>query len=354
MVTGIVEPTLALIEKTGLPFAELNQDRGVLSMQHPNYIGSYNGHWAGWSDSAVTDWVEQCDCIVALATENHDFNNGFHTLDFDRNGLIKINPHSTLVGDQLFENVEMADVLAQLTEAIQDKLAGDRPKLDSEKVAIGLPTGKPEDIIDYEPLYERLQQFINKEDIVVSDTAMASMCFSARVELPDGVDLEAQLSWGAIGWGTPAILGNCIAAPQRRCVIVCGEGGHQMTATEMGTFERYGAKPIYIVVNNGGYLAERVTNRYPDEDYNNIAHWNFTDLPSSLGCNWLTRKVTNLGELDKALTEASECDSGAYIEVVVPADQLAKGCDFLFGATGKHFEQSERTWDTRISTKNRV
>ena len=351
---GLVDSALKFIEKTGLPFAETNQDRGVLPMQHPNYIGGYNGHWTGWADPAVTDWVEQCDCIVALSTENHDFNNGFHTLGFDRSGLIKITPHSTFVGDQVFENVEMADVLAHLTEAFNEKLAGSRPELDTGEVSIGLPTGEPEDIIDYEPLHERLQQFIKKDDIVVSDTAVASTCFAARANLPEGVELEAQTAWGAIGWGTAALLGNCIAEPERRCVIVCGEGGHQMTATEMGTFERYGVKPIYIVVNNGGYFFERITNRYPDEDYNDIANWNYPDLPKSFGCDWFSCQVTNLGELDEALAKASKADTGVYIEVVVPADSLAQGADFVFRATGKHFDQDGRTWETRQSTKNRV
>ena len=183
---------------------------------------------------------------------------------------------------------------------------------------------------------------------------MASMCFSARVALPNQVEHEAQLSWGAIGWGTPAILGNCIAEPDKRCLIICGEGGHQMTATELGTFERYGATPIFIVVNNGGYLAERVTNRFPDEDYNDIPSWNFANLPNQLGCNWYTRRVTTIGELESALCEAGDVKTGVYIEVVVPSDRIPKGCDFLFNATGKQFEQPDRTWDTRKSTSHRL
>ena len=250
---NVVESALKFVEKTGLPFAETNQDRGVFSMQHSNYIGSYNGHWSGWADSAVTTWVEQSDCIVALATENHDFNNGLHTLRFDRSSLIKINPHSTAIGQQVYHHVEMNDVLNALISKFSTKLVESCPSLDAGEVAIGLPSGQLDDVIDYEPLYERLQEFIREGDIIVSDTAMASMCFSARAELPEDVEHEAQLSWGAIGWGTPAILGNCIAEPNKRCVIICGEGGHQMTATELGTFERYGAKPVFIVVNNGGY-----------------------------------------------------------------------------------------------------
>ena len=73
----------------------------------------------------------------------------------------------------------------------------------------------------------------------------------------------------------------------------------QLTANEMGTFYRYGAKPIFLVVNNGGFHAERVTNRFPDQEYNDLAKWNFADIPAAMGCkDWFTARVSTLGELD--------------------------------------------------------
>ncbi|USE36355.1 alpha-keto acid decarboxylase family protein [Endozoicomonas sp. SCSIO W0465] len=343
-----VDAAIAFINKSGLPFAVTNQERGVISMQHPNYIGGYDGRWTGWADPAVTTYVEQCDCIVAMANEMHDFNNGMNTLFFDRSDLIKINPHSTTVGDQVYKNVEMKDVLTALTAKISSKLVDKCPDLGPSSVAIGSsPSGQAGDVIDYEPFYERLQQFIKEGDIFVSDTAMCSMNFSARARLPDNVELESQLSWGAIGWGTPAILGNCIAEPNKRCWILCGEGGHQMTATELGTYERYGAKPIFILVNNDGYLAERVTNRYYDEKYNDVPAWHFADVPIAQGCKWYTKRVTTLGELDAALAEASKAKTGVYLEVVISQDKVPLGCEFLYTACGKLFGQDGRTWGTR-------
>ena len=55
---------------------------------------------------------------------------------------------------------------------------------------------------------------------------------------------------GSVGWGTPAALGMCLAAPEDRTVMVTGDGAHQMTANELGTMSRYGVKPILTVLNN--------------------------------------------------------------------------------------------------------
>ena len=118
----------------------------------------------------------------------------------------------------------------------------------------------------------------------------------------------------------------------------------------MGTFYRYGTKPIFIVVNNGGYHAERATNRYPDETYNDIALWNYADIPAAMGCkNWYTVKVTTLGELDTALKKAKEVDVGVYIEVVIDVDLMADGGEFLYSSTAPLFGFSPaRTWERWI------
>jgi indolepyruvate decarboxylase len=54
--------------------------------------------------------------------------------------------------------------------------------------------------------------------------------------------------------------------------------------------------------------------------YNDVAAWNYADLPHTLGCQgWLTARVTTCGELDAALRTAEEADGAAYIEVVTDA-----------------------------------
>ena len=45
-------------------------------------------------------------------------------------------------------------------------------------------------------------------------------------------------------------------SPDRRLVLVTGEGSHQLTAQEISQFGRRGLKPIVFVLNNSGYLIE--------------------------------------------------------------------------------------------------
>ncbi len=92
-----------------------------------------------------------------------------------------------------------------------------------------------------------------------------------------------------------------------------------MTAQEISQFNRYGLKPIIFVIDNNGYLIERMLSKRPDYYYNDLVKWQYHKLPESLGCEkWLTRKVSKCGELDNVIKELESADSGAYVEVVTP------------------------------------
>jgi indolepyruvate decarboxylase len=336
----------ALVEASGLPFVSSLQDKGVLPETHPQFAGIYLGGWVELADPVVNKFVEGCDCIIGLGPENHEFNNAFHTMEYDFKATMNIMPHKTRVGMSTYDNVEMKDVLSALVKEIPNRSDLSGPSYSDTSLKFGAPSGEAKDAIDYEPLFERYQTFMKPNDILVSDTSFTAICASMRLQLPDGVNLESGASWGSIGWGTPEILGNCAAARDRRCILMAGEGGHQMTANEMGTFYRYGLKPIFFLVNNDGYFAERATNRDPDESYNDLAQWNFADIPAAMGCkDWYTARVTTLGELDAALAEAEKATSGVYIEIVIDRWLAPKGTDFMFAATGAMFGKPGRTWD---------
>jgi indolepyruvate decarboxylase len=138
--------------------------------------------------------------------------------------------------------------------------------------------------------------------------------------MPKGATFHNQTLWGSVGWATPAAFGAAVAAPERRIVLVTGDGAHQLTVQEISQFARYGLKAIVFVLNNDGYLIERLLCKDPAIAYNDIAQWHYSNLPHAFGCDdWVTRRVATCGELDDALEEATEARTGVYVEVVTDA-----------------------------------
>jgi indolepyruvate decarboxylase len=340
-----VAETQALIEASGLPFYSALQDQAILSETHPQFHGNYFGHWTGMADPSVSEFIEGSDCIVGIGPENHSFNNAFHTVKDTLNDTVNIMPRETRIGFSVYRNVNMKDLLVELTKRIE-KRTTDVPAPRPSNLISATIEGAASDDITYEPLFQRLQKFYKPNDVAYTCTSLVPLLFFGRAAKPEGISLEASTAFGMLGWGTAAILGAAAGAGDRRCVILTGEGAHMMTANELGAFARYGLKPVFIVVNNNGYGAERVTNRYPDEKYNDVAKWDFAELPGVMGCkDWFTKKVTTLGELDEALATASNADTGVYIEVIVDQNEMEIGAGWLFDATGAYFGMAGRTWE---------
>ena len=126
----------------------------------------------------------------------------------------------------------------------------------------------------------------------MTDTGTSSLGL-AFAQLPKGAEFHNQTLWASIGWATPAAFGAAIGAPDRRLILITGEGAHQMTAQEISQFGRRGLRPIVFVLNNSGYFSERLLCKDMALAYNDIAAWNYAELPHAVGCQgWFTARVS--------------------------------------------------------------
>lgn len=306
--------TQEIIEKAGLPFTSMFMGKGTLSEFHPNFIGVYSGDLLA---DDVRKIVEESDLVVSFGTIRSDINTGAFTIKFDPIGEINIHPDHVHVGHATYHNVLIKDVITVLKKEINS-----RDIIRNYEVkGLGLPQGSAGDKITPDSLYPRIEKFFKSGDIIIAETGTSSMGL-VTAKLPEGALFYNQTLWGSIGWATPASFGAAVAAPDRRVVLVTGEGAHQVTAQEISQFGRLGLKPVIFCLNNDGYLIERMLGKNPYIYYNEIAQWNYSKLPEAFGMeDWFTAKVTNNQELDTALEKAEKADCGCYIEIVT--DKMA-------------------------------
>ena len=306
--TGLAGAMQQVIEHTGLPFATMFWDKSVIDEQHPQHMGMYDG---ALLNEHVRGFVENCDRVLMVGTIMSDFNSGAYTAKIDPEKIIRISNHRVHIGRKVYGNVELRDILAALLKAL--------PKRDWKRIAPVGPdpiTGSGDDAITAAALYPRWERFLRPNDILMAETGTASMGMGFT-RMPAGATFYNQTLWGSIGWATPAAFGAAVAAPDRRVVLITGEGAHQFTAQEISQFPRYGLKPVIFVLNNNGYLIERLLCKEPAIEYNDISQWNYAALPKALGCEgWYTARAATCGELDAALEAASNAPNGAYVEVV--------------------------------------
>ena len=213
----------------------------------------------------------------------------------------------------------MRDILGELPKRVSSAL--------SCRCAPGRwATGGSDDPITAEALYPRWERFFRPEDTIITETGSSSVGLGFA-RLPTGATFHNQTLWGSIGWATPAAFGAAVAHPHGRVILVTGDGSHQLTAQEISQFGTPGPAANHLRAQQQRLSRRAVPLQDPNIAYNDIASWNYAEIPHALGCNdWYTARATTCSELDNAMTVAAQADAGAYIEVVTDT-YAASNCD---------------------------
>lgn len=89
-------------------------------------------------------------------------------------------------------------------------------------------------------------------DIGVHHNWLLGFCKPRR---PDS--LIGSMGFGPMGFGVAGVLGAKLAAPDRPCVSVCGDGAFFMHANVLGTAVEYNLPVVWVVLNNYAYASIR-------------------------------------------------------------------------------------------------
>ncbi|MBG3079109.1 alpha-keto acid decarboxylase family protein [Proteus mirabilis] len=316
---GLSDNVQAFIDKTGLPYATMFMDKSILSESNAQYVGMYDGKLM---TPDVREFVENSEYILGIGAMMTDFNTGSFTASIKPTQFISIMSDYVEIDSVVYDDIYMEDVLSALTKQLPYKKYH-QIKAKGLNNAVLSEHGE----ITAQYLYPRLEKFFKPNDIIIAETGTSSMGLGFAL-LPEGAQFHNQTLWGSIGWATPASFGAALAAPEKRVILITGEGSHQLTVQEISQFVRFGLKPIILVLNNDGYLIERLLCDYPEAYYNDLAQWNYHQLPKAFGAkDWHCEKVTTIDELNKALEIAESIESASYIEIVTKryeASELAQ------------------------------
>jgi indolepyruvate decarboxylase len=302
----------AFLTRSRIPFALTPMDKGLLSEDHPSYIGLYNGDNSYPID--VRTIVEAADLILDIGgLIFEDLNTGLWSDHINSERLITLGKDFVTVGDEVFTSVTLSDILNGLIASapVFGGLFETPPK------TLQPLTGEGDDPLSANTFYPRLQRMLRAGDTLVAETGTC-MLHMAKLRLPDGVGYQSQTLWGSIGWATPAAMGVAMADLGKRTILVTGDGSHQLTANEIGVMGRYGIKPVIFVLNNGLYGIEDVLSQV-GHVYDDLAQWDYHKIPAAMGCKgWFAVRVATVAELERAIETAQERVGACYIEVMIP------------------------------------
>jgi indolepyruvate decarboxylase len=313
----VVKELESLLAADVVPYATLMWGKSLLDESSPNYLGIYAG---AASAPKVRTAIEDAPALVTAGVVFTDMVSGFFSQHIDSARTIDVDQYQSSVAGHVFAPLEMGAALDALTQILVRRGISSPPvsSPQDQEPDTGAETPARNRPLTQQMVWDRLCEALTPGNVVLADQG-TSFYGMADHRLPQGVTFIGQPLWGSIGYTLPAAVGAAVAHPDRRTVLLIGDGAAQLTVQELGTFFREGLSPVIVVVNNDGYTVERAIHG-ETAPYNDIASWSWTEIPHALGVvNHLAFRTQTYGELDDALTAAAEHqDRMVFVEVVLP------------------------------------
>ncbi len=263
---------LRLIEQGEFPFATMLSSKSSLPEMHPQFIGIYQG---GWSRPAVQKQIEDSDCLFSVGTWMTDLDTGIFSNKIDPDHTIEAGRDSVRIGNRYFHNLPVTDLLRELLPLVRSRSYLDaHPSEPRTARARFIPVANRP--LTAARLYEVIGSFLDDSMLLLAEPGDA-FCAAPEFTIEEPERFIVQSYYSSIGYCTPASLGAALARPERRPVVLTGDGAFQMTMQEVSTLIRLKIPAILIVINNDGYLVERML--HEDGPYNDIQMWRYTGVP---------------------------------------------------------------------------
>lgn len=295
---GLQPQLRALIADTQIPYSTLSWGKSLLDECSERWAGVYAGVA---SRPVVKDAVENCECLIKVGVNYTDTTTAGFSQNIDDTCVIDIRYERATVGDKSFAPLGLKDALQVLHEVLTSGIEVTPMPLNNPD-GVHEQEGADDGPILQADLWHIIAEELDERNLVFAEQGTSYFGIS-DVRLPAGVTIYGQPMWGSIGYTLPASLGAGIASPNKRTVLLIGDGSALLTIQDLSVMIREKLNPVLIVINNDGYTVERAIHGEL-QPYNDIPQCNWQMMPYAFGGtedNCLTLKVSTPGELKAAL-----------------------------------------------------
>ena len=316
--------TLRLAEAIGCAVAVQPMAKGFFPEDHAQFAGVFWGQVSTLAADAIVNWADALVCIGTVYTDYSTV--GWTALPNVPQLIADSDSVSLTDPSAYFSGVGLRDFLSRLAEAVSWKNTTmvEYNRLRPDPPQAGASRG--EENLTRKEIVRRVQGLLDPDTVVLAETG-DSWFNGIQLSLPRGTEFEIEMQWGHIGWTIPASFGYKLAKPERRIIVMVGDGAFQMTAQDISQMVRYRTPIIVLLMNNRGYTIEVEIH---DGLYNRIHNWNYALLVQAFndtenGGHALGIKASTAGQFAEAIERAMvHLDGPTLIECILHQDDCSR------------------------------
>lgn len=324
---GAQKEFLELCEKAQIPFGQTMLGLSTASSDHPLNMGMLGMH-GNLGPNVMTN---QCDLLIAVGMRFDDRITGNLDTYAKQAKII----HFDIDPSEFNKNVKVdlallgdcKSTLALVSEKVapakhQSWIAGFKPYEDMEfnKVIEGALYPKDGPLLMGE-VVRKVSEAANNEAILVTDVGQNQLFACRYFKFKKYHSCITSGGCGTMGFGIPAAMGACYAAPDRTVCMFAGDGGFQMTMQELGTIME-NQIPVKMIMLNNNFLGNVRQWQYMFFD----KRYSFTPMVNpdyekiAAGYNIPCRTVVSRDKIDEAIREMLDTKGPYFLQVAVKED----------------------------------
>jgi len=333
--SGAAAELTALARGLGIPVTETLMGLGSVPASDPLCLGMLGMHGSYGTNTAVCN----TDCLIAVGARFDDRVTG-RIADFAPNAKSII--HIDIDPSSISKNVKVdvpivGDIKAVLTDMLDAVRA--RESIGKRKAVWAkwhqqilewkrerplYENGNHKERDSVSPLHviEEMHRLTKGDCIIATDVGQHQMWIAQLFPFERPRSLLTSGGLGTMGYGLPAGIGAKFAAPERRVVVVSGDGSIQMNIQELATAVQYNIDIKVVIMNNHylGMVRQWQEKFYQERySYSEISVPDFVMLAKAYNAKGF--RVEKPAELAATMKQAFETPGPVLVDVVIPKEE---------------------------------
>ena len=326
LLSGATPELIELAEKADIPVSVTLLGIGGIPASHPKCIGFMGMHGAYWANHAI----QKADLLIAAGMRFDDRVTGNLETYSPDSKKVHIDIDPTELNKNVVVDVPIrGDLRAVLTALIPkvEKKSNDEWTM---QIRTWMDESNTREIL-FQESDKLLSAFVVRDiweatkgnALVVTDVGQHQMTVAQYYyqDHPDSLLTSGGL--GTMGYGLPAAIGASFAKRKKDIWLVVGDGGIQMTITELATAVQENAN-INIAIINNGYLGmvRQWQELFYDERYSEtpISSPDYMKIAEAYGLKGY--RVTDRKDVIPTVEESQQHDGPVLIEFVVEKNEM--------------------------------
>lgn len=298
---------LEFIEHNNIPFCTSLLGKGSIPSTHSLNSGVYSGMMG---DPRLIEMGEASDCFMVI---------GCNTTDFDSivgTPTLIANMDSTQYMGRSYKTTDFFNVISNLLSLNIETTLGNDWLRDFPKTPLTIESVRSRNVRTDE-LFNFIGKSLHPCHTLIADIG-ESLFGAIDLPIPSSGGFLCMPYYASMSYSMPGAIGARLAKPEKRPIVIIGDGAFQMTGSAFGDMIRYNTNAIIIVLNNKGYATERAI---MDGTFNDIHDWNYSKMPHVMN-GGVGYKIETISEFKQFFISAINTPKETFIfdVIIEPGD----------------------------------